>query len=115
MQNAEPSLEAILASRGMVQSDSLRAIAFEDCKYVIVMKTHPYSFVAYRHGTLWRDFVGDKFVAAMFERIKELENLKIPSDDVIREKLLAAGFTIKPGETDLKPYVFEAARSLFKA
>lgn len=34
------------------------------------------------------------------------------SDDVIREVFLANGFTIKEGQTDLKPYVFSAARAL---
>lgn len=34
------------------------------------------------------------------------------SDDEIREVFLANGFTIKPGNTDLKPYVFSAARAL---
>lgn len=34
------------------------------------------------------------------------------TDDQIREVFLKAGFTIKPGQDDLKPYVFEAARAL---
>lgn len=32
------------------------------------------------------------------------------SDDVIRREFLEAGFEIKPGNDDLKPYVYEAAR-----
>lgn len=31
---------------------------------------------------------------------------------IIREVFLASGFTIKPGETDLKPYVYDAAYAL---
>lgn len=34
------------------------------------------------------------------------------SDEEIREVFLVNGFTIKPGNTDLKPYVFSAARAL---
>lgn len=34
------------------------------------------------------------------------------TNDDIREIFLAAGFTIKEGQTDLKPYVFNAARML---
>jgi hypothetical protein len=34
------------------------------------------------------------------------------TDAQIREVFLAAGFTIKPGETDLRPYVYKAARDL---
>lgn len=34
------------------------------------------------------------------------------TDDDIRSVFLAAGFTIKPGNDDLKPYVFEAGRKL---
>lgn len=34
------------------------------------------------------------------------------SDSDIRDVLLAHGFTIKDGQTDLKPYVYEAARAL---
>ena len=37
------------------------------------------------------------------------------SKDQIREILLANGFTIKSGETDLKPYVYAAARALLDA
>ena len=35
--------------------------------------------------------------------------------DEIRNILLAAGYTIKPGETDLRPYVYEAAQQLIEA
>lgn len=35
--------------------------------------------------------------------------------DQIREILLANGFTIKDGESDLKPYVYAAARALLHA
>lgn len=34
------------------------------------------------------------------------------SDDLIREVFLANGFTIKEGQSDLKPYVYAAARAL---
>lgn len=34
------------------------------------------------------------------------------TDDEIRELFLANGFTIKEGQTDLKPYVYQAARAL---
>ncbi len=34
------------------------------------------------------------------------------TDDQIREVFLANGFTIKDGQTDLKPYVYAAARAL---
>lgn len=34
------------------------------------------------------------------------------TDDQIREVFLANGFTVKEGQTDLKPYVFAAARAL---
>lgn len=34
------------------------------------------------------------------------------SNDAIREVFLANGFTVKEGQTDLKPYVFAAARAL---
>lgn len=34
------------------------------------------------------------------------------SHDDIKREFLAAGFTIKPGHDDLKPYVYEAARRL---
>jgi hypothetical protein len=34
------------------------------------------------------------------------------TDDDIRRVFLAHGFTIKDGQTDLKPYVFDAARAL---
>ncbi len=34
------------------------------------------------------------------------------TDDDIRREFLAAGFTIKPGHDDLKPYVYEAARRI---
>lgn len=34
--------------------------------------------------------------------------------DQIRAVLLAAGFTIKDGQTDLEPYVFEAAGALLR-
>ncbi len=37
--------------------------------------------------------------------------MTITKDDIRRE-FLAAGFTIKPGQDDLKPYVYEAARRL---
>lgn len=36
-----------------------------------------------------------------------------PSRDVIRATLVANGFTIKEGQTDLKPYVYEAVEALF--
>ena len=36
----------------------------------------------------------------------------ILSDEEIRDVFLTHGFTIKPGETDLRPYVYEAARAL---
>ena len=38
-----------------------------------------------------------------------------PSDDEIRAVFLANGFTIKDGQTDLKPYVYQAARALLSA
>jgi hypothetical protein len=37
--------------------------------------------------------------------------MMIPKDDIRRE-FLDAGFTVKPGEPDLKPYVYEAATRL---
>lgn len=36
------------------------------------------------------------------------------SKDKIREIFLANGFTVKEGQTDLKPYVYEAAEALLK-
>lgn len=33
----------------------------------------------------------------------------------IRDVLLANGFTIKDGQTDLKPYIYEAAEALLAA
>ena len=33
----------------------------------------------------------------------------------IRNTLLAAGFTVKPGQPDLAPYVYEAAQQLIDA
>lgn len=42
----------------------------------------------------------------------EREALAALTDDDIREVFLANGFTIKDGHTDLKPYVYAAARSL---
>ncbi len=38
--------------------------------------------------------------------------MKTITDDQIRAVFLANGFTIKEGQTDLKPYVFQAARAL---
>jgi len=35
-----------------------------------------------------------------------------PTDADIRRIFLANGFTVKPGESDLKPYVYRAAREL---
>ena len=37
------------------------------------------------------------------------------TDDQIREIFLSNGFTIKAGETDLKPYMYAAARELLAA
>lgn len=37
------------------------------------------------------------------------------TNDQIRDVLLANGFTVKPGEADLKPYVFAAAKALINA
>ena len=37
------------------------------------------------------------------------------TDDKIREIFLANGFSIKEGQTDLKPYVYAAARALLEA
>jgi hypothetical protein len=37
------------------------------------------------------------------------------TDNQIREIFLANGFTIKDGQTDLKPYVYAAARALLAA
>lgn len=34
------------------------------------------------------------------------------TDERIREIYLSCGFTVKPGQTDLKPYVFESARAI---
>jgi hypothetical protein len=34
------------------------------------------------------------------------------TDEQIRDVFLAAGFEIKPGHDDLKPYVYQAARDL---
>lgn len=36
------------------------------------------------------------------------------TDDEIREIFMAAGFTIKPGCDDLKPYVYAAAHELIR-
>jgi hypothetical protein len=40
---------------------------------------------------------------------------RVPDDNTIRSVFMAHGFTIKDGQTDLKPYVFEAARALLSA
>jgi hypothetical protein len=37
------------------------------------------------------------------------------NDEQIKAVLLAHGFTVKPGNNDLKPYVYEAARALLAA
>jgi hypothetical protein len=37
------------------------------------------------------------------------------TDEQIKDILLANGFTIKEGQTDLKPYVYQAARALLGA
>ena len=37
------------------------------------------------------------------------------NNDQIREIFIANGFTVKEGQTDLKPYVYEAARALLEA
>jgi len=37
------------------------------------------------------------------------------TNDQIREIFLANGFTVKDGQTNLKPYVYEAARVLINA
>ena len=37
------------------------------------------------------------------------------TNDRIREIFLANGFTVKPGQADLKPYVYAAARALINA
>lgn len=37
----------------------------------------------------------------------------VPSRDVIRATLMAHGFTVKIGQSDLKPYVYEAVEALF--
>lgn len=42
----------------------------------------------------------------------DAEPVKGPTNAQIREVFLANGFTIKPGQDDLKPYVYEAARDL---
>lgn len=41
-----------------------------------------------------------------------LRSTSQPTDAQIREVFLANGFTVKEGQTDLKPYVFQAARAL---
>jgi hypothetical protein len=44
---------------------------------------------------------------------RQVEALKRPlSDEDVRALFLANGFEIKPGHTDLKPYVYAAARAL---
>lgn len=45
----------------------------------------------------------------------EVEAARPLSKDTIRSIFLANGFTIKEGQTDLKPYVYEAARELLRA
>jgi hypothetical protein len=44
-----------------------------------------------------------------------MSNEREAMNDRIREIFLANGFTIKEGQTDLKPYVYEAAYALLRA
>lgn len=48
---------------------------------------------------------------AAVERAEKQEAMRL-SDDEIRELLLPNGFRIKDGCSDLKPYVFQAARAI---
>ena len=48
---------------------------------------------------------------AAVERAEKQETVRL-SDDEIRELFLSNGFTIKDGCSDLKPYVFQAARAI---
>lgn len=50
---------------------------------------------------------------ALIDAAVRRESLSPPSRDAIRQVFLARGFTIKEGQTDLKPYVYEAAEALF--
>lgn len=41
--------------------------------------------------------------------------MTILTDKEIKEVFLANGFTVKEGQTDLKPYVYAAAKALLRA
>ncbi|NDY89715.1 hypothetical protein [Ideonella livida] len=64
----------------------------------------------------WMDVVGDDLLlmwAAMLAAAPQpAQAATAVSDDDIRRVFLANGFTIKPGQSDLKGYVFAAARAL---
>ena len=44
-----------------------------------------------------------------------VQGLKLLNQDEVRNIFLAHGFTVKEGQSDLKPYVFEAAKALMQA
>lgn len=45
----------------------------------------------------------------------EIEACGMLDKSVVRDLFIAAGFTIKEGQADLKPYVYEAAEALQRA
>lgn len=53
----------------------------------------------------------ENLLSKLSERIDELQHNTV-SQDRIREIFMAHGFTIKEGQTDLKQYVYDAARAL---
>lgn len=53
--------------------------------------------------------------ADMLEAAPESAAMPPVSKDLIRTTFLAHGFTVKEGQTDLKPYVYEAAYALLNA
>lgn len=61
-------------------------------------------------GWQWADLLAAAN-AVTEEQHEAVTNPRLSQDEV-REVFLKAGFTIKEGQTDLKPYVYEAAREL---
>lgn len=73
------------------------------------------SVVVYRDTESRRHFMGEirNTARALLARAAvETAPVVAMTDAEIREIFIAAGFTVKDGQTDLKPYVYAAARSL---
>lgn len=72
-------------------------------------------------AVLLREDLGDELARQCREAVATAEESLVVgrpvevTDDTIRRVFMAHGFTIKEGQTDLKPYVFQAARALLAA